>query len=79
MVDIETIDIFAYVYMSNMEDLLYSTMELEKKIGIVISGGGTREDLERAAYERLRPAFLAMLKKMISKGYREMGSEADVS
>jgi len=54
-------------------------MSREKNIGIVLAGSGNRKEIEELAYERISPIFLAYLKKMISKGYREKGEENEVT
>jgi len=59
--------------------MLQQHMEKEKKIGMVLTGDAPREVLERATYERLKRSWMAMLKKAISSGYAEKGSEGEVT
>lgn len=54
-------------------------MTKEKNIGIVITAEASREDLERKAFKTLKPSVLALLKKLIASGYKENGTEGEIT
>lgn len=54
-------------------------MTKEKEIGLVITAEASREDLEKKAYDTLKPSVLALLRKLIANGYRTNGTEGEVT
>ncbi len=66
-------------YLCMMEQDVSQYMIKEKKIGMVLAGDASREELEKTAYERLKRSWLAMLKNAVKRGYAEKGSEGEVT